>query len=99
MSRVMRVVLVAWNICGLTCWQDPPEGFTGDADVWSEDTEGFGLSELAAWLCEEPVSRSRHFISREIPTLISPLLRRRTSKMTALMSCIHVVLQSAANEL
>jgi hypothetical protein len=34
----------------LTCSQDAPEGFTGDADVWREDTEGFGLWELAAWL-------------------------------------------------
>ena len=27
-----------------------PEGFTGDADQWGRDTEGFGLWELNAWI-------------------------------------------------
>ena len=27
-----------------------PEGFTGDADVWREDSEGAGLWELNAWV-------------------------------------------------
>lgn len=27
-----------------------PEGFTGDADQWGMDTEGFGLWELNAWI-------------------------------------------------
>lgn len=27
-----------------------PEGFTGDADQWARDTEGFGLWELNAWI-------------------------------------------------
>jgi hypothetical protein len=29
-----------------------PAGFTGGADVWREDTEGFGLWELTAWIWE-----------------------------------------------
>jgi len=29
---------------------DAPEGFTGDADQWRRDTEGFGLWELNAWI-------------------------------------------------
>lgn len=29
---------------------DAPEGFTGDADQWARDTEGFGLWELNAWI-------------------------------------------------
>jgi hypothetical protein len=29
---------------------NPPEGFTGDADQWREDTEGFGFWELNAWI-------------------------------------------------
>ena len=29
---------------------DAPEGFTGDADQWRKDTEGFGLWELNAWI-------------------------------------------------
>jgi hypothetical protein len=29
---------------------DAPEGFTGDLDVWREDTEEFGLWELTAWI-------------------------------------------------
>ena len=29
---------------------DAPEGFTGDADEWGHDTEGFGLWELNAWI-------------------------------------------------
>ena len=28
----------------------PPSGFTGDADEWREDAEGFGLWEVNAWL-------------------------------------------------
>lgn len=28
----------------------PPEGFTGDADTWREDTEGAGLWELTCWI-------------------------------------------------
>ena len=28
----------------------PPEGFTGDEDLWREDTEGAGLWELTVWL-------------------------------------------------
>jgi hypothetical protein len=31
---------------------DPPAGFTGDADVWREDTEQFGLWELTVWIWE-----------------------------------------------
>jgi hypothetical protein len=27
-----------------------PEGFTGDEDIWREDTEGAGLWELTAWV-------------------------------------------------
>jgi hypothetical protein len=29
---------------------DPPEGFTGDADLWRSDMEGFGLWELNVWI-------------------------------------------------
>lgn len=29
---------------------DPPAGFTGDADQWRMDAEGFGLWELNAWI-------------------------------------------------
>lgn len=29
---------------------DAPEGFTGDADQWRDDMEGFGLWELNAWI-------------------------------------------------
>ena len=29
---------------------DPPAGFTGDADQWRMDTEGFGLWELNTWI-------------------------------------------------
>ena len=29
---------------------DAPAGFTGDADQWRMDTEGFGLWELNAWI-------------------------------------------------
>ena len=29
---------------------NPPEGFSGDQDVWRSDTEGFGLWELNAWI-------------------------------------------------
>jgi hypothetical protein len=34
----------------LSCSPDAPAGFTGDADVWREDSEGLGLWELNAWL-------------------------------------------------
>jgi len=34
----------------LACSSAAPAGFTGDADVWREDTEGLGLWELNAWL-------------------------------------------------
>jgi hypothetical protein len=30
--------------------EEPPEGFTGDEDLWREDSEGFGLWELNVWL-------------------------------------------------
>ncbi len=29
---------------------EPPQGFTGDADEWREDSEGFGLWEINAWI-------------------------------------------------
>jgi len=31
---------------------DAPAGFTGDADEWREDSEGFGLWEVNAWIWE-----------------------------------------------
>jgi hypothetical protein len=34
----------------LACSADAPEGFAGDADEWREDSEGFGLWEMTAWL-------------------------------------------------
>ena len=34
----------------LGCSNAAPAGFSGDADVWREDTEGLGLWELNAWL-------------------------------------------------
>ena len=30
--------------------EEAPEGFTGDEDLWREDSEGFGLWELNVWL-------------------------------------------------
>ncbi|MGH9908942.1 MAG: hypothetical protein ACRD8U_25565 [Pyrinomonadaceae bacterium] len=45
----LRLVGVEY-VVPLPCSQDAPEGFTGDSDVWREDSEGFGLWELAAWL-------------------------------------------------
>jgi hypothetical protein len=45
----LRLVGVEY-VVPLQCSQDAPEGFSGDADVWRENTEGFGLWELAAWL-------------------------------------------------
>jgi hypothetical protein len=30
--------------------EEEPEGFTGDEDLWREDSEGFGLWELNVWL-------------------------------------------------
>jgi hypothetical protein len=29
---------------------ESPQGFTGDADQWRSDTEGFGVWELTAWI-------------------------------------------------
>ena len=29
---------------------DQPEGFTGDADLWREESEAEGLWELTAWI-------------------------------------------------
>lgn len=34
----------------LSCSPTAPEGFTGDEDIWREDTEEFGLWEMTAWL-------------------------------------------------
>lgn len=34
----------------LACSAQAPEGFPGDADEWREDSEGFGLWEMTAWL-------------------------------------------------
>jgi hypothetical protein len=34
----------------LTLSSGPPAGFTGDADQWRMDAEGFGLWELNAWI-------------------------------------------------
>lgn len=45
----LRLVGVEY-VVPLACTPTAPEGFTGDADVWREDSEGFGLWELAAWI-------------------------------------------------
>lgn len=45
----LRLVGVEY-VVPLPCTATAPEGFTGDADVWREDSEGFGLWELNAWL-------------------------------------------------
>lgn len=45
----LRLVGVEY-VVPLPCSQSAPEGFSGDADVWREDSEGFGLWELNAWL-------------------------------------------------
>jgi hypothetical protein len=45
----LRLVGVEY-VVPLSLSQDAPEGFTGDTDVWREDSEGAGLWELNAWL-------------------------------------------------
>ena len=34
----------------LSCAADAPEGYVGDEDAWREDSEGFGLWEMTAWM-------------------------------------------------
>jgi hypothetical protein len=45
----LRLVGVEYVI-PLSLSQNAPAGFTGDADQWREDSEGFGLWELPVWL-------------------------------------------------
>ena len=45
----LRLVAVEYMI-PLDLSAAAPEGFTGDEDLWREDSEGFGLWELNVWL-------------------------------------------------
>lgn len=45
----MRLVGVEYFV-PLVLSSGAPAGFSGDADVWRQDTEGFGLWELTAWI-------------------------------------------------
>jgi hypothetical protein len=48
-----RLQLVAVEyLVPLAISSNAPAGFTGSADSWREDTEGFGLWELTVWLWE-----------------------------------------------
>ena len=45
----LRLVAVEYMI-PLALSEEAPEGFTGDEDLWRENSEGFGLWELNVWL-------------------------------------------------
>jgi hypothetical protein len=46
-----RLELVAVEyVVPITLSPGPPAGFSGDADVWRENSEGLGLWELNAWI-------------------------------------------------
>ena len=44
-----------------------PPGFAGTADKWREDTEGFGLWELAAWIWEHNPNGVFTFLNPRVP--------------------------------
>ena len=44
-----------------------PEGFTGNADRWREDTEEFGLWELTVWLWEHNPMGIFTFLNPRVP--------------------------------
>src|SRR5262245_53809467 len=46
----MRLVAVEYVVPLSASPVTSPEGFTGDADTWREDTEGAGLWELTVWI-------------------------------------------------
>jgi len=45
----------------------PPTGFTGTADRWRQDEEGFGLWELNAWIWEHNPNGLFTFLNPRIP--------------------------------
>ena len=45
----------------------PPAGFTGTADRWRQDDEGFGLWELNAWIWEHNPNGLFTFLNPRIP--------------------------------
>ena len=46
----LRLVAVEYIVPLTLSLGAPPEGFTGNSDLWREDTEGAGLWELTAWI-------------------------------------------------
>ena len=45
----VRLVAIEY-VVPLSLSANAPEGFSGDSDIWREDTEGAGLWELTVWL-------------------------------------------------
>ena len=62
----LRLVAVEYLV-PLALSADAPEGFTGDLDVWREDTEEFALWELTAWIWLNNPAGIFEFLNPRVP--------------------------------